>query len=136
MIRNRPGTTAGVAVAALGAGYYYYLQRTGGDLNAAAREMKKDANMARGRAPRGDAAEKAGEKTGLEGAVEEAVSNPRAAGKPDERIPEDTTDGKTRIGEMRDDAAHRFNTGVNKMDRTVEQKASETKGGVTKWFSK
>lgn len=41
MIRNRPGATAGVAVAALGAGYYYYyLQRTGGDLDAAAREMK------------------------------------------------------------------------------------------------
>jgi hypothetical protein len=37
---------------------------------------------------------------------------------------------------MRDDAAHRFNTGVNKMDRTVEQKASETKGALTGWFSK
>jgi hypothetical protein len=46
MIRNSPGATAGVAVAALGAGYYYYLQRTGGDLDAAAREMKSQSYIA------------------------------------------------------------------------------------------
>lgn len=63
------------------------------------------------------------------------VSNPRASGKPDERIPEYTTDdGKSRVGEMRDDATQRFNKGVNQMDQTVEQKASEAKGTLSGWF--
>lgn len=64
------------------------------------------------------------------------MSNPRASGKPDERIPEYTGDTRTRIGEMKDEAANKLNTGVGKMDRTVEQKASEAKGTVSGWFGK
>lgn len=64
------------------------------------------------------------------------VSNPRASGKPDERIPEYTTDAKNRIGEMKDDAAKKFNKGVDQVDRTVEEKASEAKGTLAGWFGK
>lgn len=115
-----------------------------------------DANRARGAVPEGAQAEKQGEQAGLEGGkFEEAVciiyypslplslvspanitkvSNPRASGKPDERIPEYTTDGKSRVVEMRDDATQKFNKGVNQMDQTVEQKASEAKGTLSGWF--
>lgn len=64
------------------------------------------------------------------------MSNPRAAGKPDERIPEYTGESKSRIGEMRDEAKGKISSGVDKVDRTVEQKASEAKGTVSGWFGK
>ncbi|RJE20144.1 hypothetical protein PHISCL_07527 [Aspergillus sclerotialis] len=134
MIKNSPGASAGIAVAALGAGYYYYLQKNNREISM--QQVKEDAARATGQIPKGDKAEKAGEKTGLETGFEDAVSNPRTSGKPDERIPEYTTDGKSRIGEIREDAANKLNTSVDKVDRTVEQKASEAKGTVKGWFGK
>jgi hypothetical protein len=44
-------------------------------------------------------------------------------------------DGKKRITELSEDARKRFNEGIDKMDRTVEQKAAEAKGTASGWFS-
>ena len=116
-----------------------------------------DANRARGKIPTGQKAEKYGEKVGKEGVsnIEEAVflppdtlyqvylymwrtnqadkekvNNARSQAKPDERIPEITQKAGGRL----DEAREKVNAGVDKMDRKVEEKAAEAKGGLSGWF--
>jgi hypothetical protein len=65
------------------------------------------------------------------------VDNARSKFKLDERIPEMKEgaqnrfeDGKQKLDALRDDAKNRINSEIDRVDRTVEQKASEAKG----WF--
>lgn len=125
-----------LALAGAGAGGYY-LYRAGGDVDTAKKAMKIDAEKAREKLPSPNDAEKAGANYGKEAGatVDEAVNNARSKFKPDEKIPEMAEDGKKKITELSEDARKRFNDGVDKMDRTVEQKAAEAKGTASGWFS-
>lgn len=59
------------------------------------------------------------------------VNNARnAAGKSDERI----GDLAHKAGEQIDEARERFNANVDSIDRKVEEKAAEAKGGLSGWF--
>ncbi|KAJ5645107.1 hypothetical protein N7507_011118 [Penicillium longicatenatum] len=127
-----------LGLTAAGAGGYY-LYRSGGDVKGAKQEMKIDADKAREKLPRGDSAEKAGANVGKEAGatVDEAIDNARSKFKLDERIPEMKEgaqnrfeDGKQKLDGLRDDAKNRINSEIDRVDRTVEQKASEAKG----WF--
>ncbi|BCR85481.1 uncharacterized protein ACHE_20939A [Aspergillus chevalieri] len=117
----------------LGAGAFY-LYRAGGDPKAATQELKADASKASGKAPSGARGVVAGENAGAEGTavIDEAVNNARSSAKPDERIPEiaQQTTGKL------EDARDKLNAGVDKLDRKVEEKATEAKSGLSGWFGK
>ncbi|KAJ6115671.1 hypothetical protein N7523_006088 [Penicillium sp. IBT 18751x] len=125
-----------LALAGAGAGGYY-LYRAGGDVDGAKKAMKIDAEKAREKLPTSGDAEKAGANYGKEAgaAVDEAINNARSKFKPDESIPEMAEDGKKKFSELSEDARKRINEGIDKMDRTVEQKAAEAKGTASGWFS-
>lgn len=63
------------------------------------------------------------------------VNNARSKFKLDEKIPEAAEDGKKKFGELSQEARNKLNEGIDKMDRTVEQKAAEAKGTASGWFS-
>ncbi|KAJ5808555.1 hypothetical protein N7474_009824 [Penicillium riverlandense] len=133
MSKNRTGLYLGLAVAGAGG---YYLYRSGGDVEGAKKEMKFDVNKARDKVGEtGESAEKKGKNFGKEAgaAVDDAVNKTRTT--LDERIPQKTQEGINKAEELRKDARQKFHEGVDKMDRTVEQKAAETKGTVSGWFS-
>ena len=52
----------------------------------------------------------------------------------DERIPELTQEGINKAEGIRKDARQKINEGVDKVDRTVEEKTAEAKGTVSGWF--
>ncbi|KAJ5891078.1 uncharacterized protein N7473_007306 [Penicillium subrubescens] len=147
MSKNRTGLYLGLAVAGAGG---YYLYRAGGDVKGAKQEMKIDADKAREKLPRGKNAEKFGESVGKEAGsnIDEAIDNARSKAKLDERIPalidngkqqlEDgrkhLEDGKKQLDGFRKEARDQFNATVDKVDRTVEEKAAEAKGTVSGWF--
>ncbi|KAJ6010955.1 hypothetical protein N7451_002367 [Penicillium sp. IBT 35674x] len=127
-----------LGLTAAGAGGYY-LYRSGGDVKGAKQEMKIDADKAREKLPRGESAERAGANAGKEmGAVaDEAINNARSKFKLDEKIPEMKSeamnkfeDGKNKLDGLSNDAKSRITSEIDRMDRTVEQKAAEAKG----WF--
>ncbi|KAJ5601836.1 hypothetical protein N7510_011370 [Penicillium lagena] len=132
MSKNRTGLYLGLAVAGAGG---YYLYRSGGDVEGAKKEMKYDVNKARDKVPSGESAEKTGKNIGKEtgAALDNAINKTRTT--LDERIPEKTQEGINKAEELRKEARQKFHEGVDKMDRTVEQKAAETKGTVSGWFS-
>ncbi|KAJ6096351.1 hypothetical protein N7486_007097 [Penicillium sp. IBT 16267x] len=138
MSKNRTPLYLGLAAAGAGG---YYLYRSGGDVKRAKQEMKIDADKAREKLPRGERAEKVGQEVGKEAStgavVDEAIDNARSKFKLDERIPEMTgeaqrqyQDGKKKIDELRGEAKNKINSEIDRVDRTVEQKAAEAKG----WF--
>ncbi|KAJ5095563.1 hypothetical protein NUU61_004919 [Penicillium alfredii] len=133
MSKNRTGLYLGLAAAGAG-GYYMY--RAGGNVGKAKKEMKFDAEKAREKLPHGNEAVTKGEDVGKEAgaAVDEAINNARTKTKLDERIPEITQDGKNKIDEFRQDTRNKINAGVDKVDRTVEQKAADAKGTVSGWL--
>ncbi|KAJ5240138.1 hypothetical protein N7468_004757 [Penicillium chermesinum] len=133
MAQNR-GLYAGVALVGAGA-YYFY--RAGGDPQVVGDEIRIDAHKAREKLPSTDSAEKKGKEFGKEAGatVDEAVNNARSKFKLDERIPEAAEEGKNKLGELRNEAKDKFNSGVDQVDRTVEQKAAEAKGTLSGWFS-
>ncbi|CAL5870238.1 uncharacterized protein PFLUO_LOCUS4473 [Penicillium psychrofluorescens] len=132
MSKNRTGLYMGLAVAGAGG---YYLYRSGGNVEGAKKEMKIDVNKARDKVPSSDSVEKTGKDIGKStgAAVDDAINKTRTT--LDERIPEKTQEGINKAEELRRDARQKFHDGVDKMDRTVEQKAAETKGTVSGWFS-
>ncbi|KAJ5692974.1 hypothetical protein N7462_002397 [Penicillium macrosclerotiorum] len=103
-----------------------------------------DADKAREKLPRGSDAEKMGQNAGKEAGatVDEAVlapfirpiNNARTKTKLDERIPAMAEDGKKKLDGLRQDARDQINATVDKVDRTVEEKASDAKGTVSGWF--
>lgn len=58
------------------------------------------------------------------------INNARTAAKPDERIGELAH----KAGEQIDGARGKFNANVDSIDRKVEEKAAEAKGGLSGWF--
>lgn len=67
------------------------------------------------------------------------IDNARSKFKLDERIPEMKENGKAKMDEIRQDARDargKISEGIDKADRTVEQKAAEAKGTVSGWFGK
>lgn len=66
------------------------------------------------------------------------IAKARAEGK---RIPEFAQESKDKLDELRDEAKNKFNanreklnSGVDQIDREVEQKAAEAKGTVSGWL--
>lgn len=63
------------------------------------------------------------------------VMNARAeARKFDDRVPEIARDTLNKVDEIRHDAAKKLNTSVDKLDKTIEDKAAEAKSGISGWF--
>lgn len=58
------------------------------------------------------------------------MNNARSAAKLDERIPEIANKAGGRFEVAKD----KVNANVDKMDREVEKKASDAKGGISSWF--
>lgn len=58
------------------------------------------------------------------------INNARTAAKPDERIGELAQ----KAGEQIDGARGKINANVDSIDRKVEEKAAEAKGGLSGWF--
>ncbi|XHF97518.1 hypothetical protein AWENTII_001100 [Aspergillus wentii] len=104
MSKNNTGLYLGLA--AFGAGGYY-LYRGGGSAKAAKEEAKTDANRVKSNIPRGEKAENLGER----------VDNARTKAKADERIPEIAQESINKIDEIRQDAAGKLGSGVEKLDK-------------------
>jgi hypothetical protein len=43
-------------------------------------------------------------------------------------------DGRKKFNELSQDARNKINDGIDKVDRTVEQKAAEAKSNASGWF--
>lgn len=52
----------------------------------------------------------------------------------DQSVGELAKDGVNKLDKVRHDTAKEFNAKVDELDKTVEQKASEAKGGISSWF--
>ncbi|KAJ5924595.1 hypothetical protein N7466_008782 [Penicillium verhagenii] len=135
MSKSRTPLYLGLAAAGAG-GYYLY---RGGDVKGAKQEMKIDADKAREKLPHGESAQRAGQNAGKEAGavVDEAINNARSKFKLDEVIPEirdeaqtKYEEGKNKLDGLRGDAKSKINAEIDRVDRTVEQKAAEAKG----WF--
>ncbi|KAJ5094402.1 hypothetical protein N7456_010263 [Penicillium angulare] len=140
MSQSRVGVYLGLAAAGAGG---YYLYRAGGDVKGAKQAMQIDADKAREKLPRGESAQKAGQSAGKEAGavVDEAIDNARSTFKLDERIPELKQNGKEKLDEgkkqldgLRKDTKDRVSSEIDKLDRSVEDKAAEAKGTVSGWF--
>ncbi|KAE8349238.1 hypothetical protein BDV28DRAFT_152077 [Aspergillus coremiiformis] len=133
MSKNRTGLYAALAAAGVGG---YYLYRAGGDPKAAKQEIKHDADVARKKV-RTDNAERAGEKVGSEAGayIDEAVSNARTqvqdASNHASGLAQESLD---KINEARQDASAKIKANIDKFDQTVEQKTSEAKGSLSRWW--
>ncbi|CDM34087.1 hypothetical protein DTO013E5_9970 [Penicillium roqueforti] len=137
MSKNRVPMYLGLAAAGAGG---YYLYSAGGDPSAAKHQMKIDAEKAREKLPSTNNAEKTGKDFGKEAGanIDDAIAKARAEGK---RIPEFAQESKDKLDELRDEAKNKFNanreklnSGVDQIDREVEQKAAEAKGTVSGWL--
>jgi len=64
------------------------------------------------------------------------VDNARSKFKPDEKIPEMAENGQHKFNELSQEARNKINEGIDKVDRTVEQKAAEANKSASGWFSK
>ncbi|KAJ5795704.1 uncharacterized protein N7518_004244 [Penicillium psychrosexuale] len=137
MSKNRVPMYLGLAAAGAGG---YYLYSAGGDPSAAKHQMKIDAEKAREKLPTTNNAEKTGKDVGKEAGanIDDAIAKARAEGK---RIPEFAQESKEKLDELREEAKNKFNanreklnSGVDQIDREVEQKAAEAKGTVSGWL--
>jgi len=113
-----------LGLAAAGAGGYY-LYMAGGDPKQAKDQAKVDAEKAKSRLPSGEQAEQAGEK------VQVAREKTKID---DDNIKQYAKEGIEKIDQIRHDTARSMGTTIDKMDRKVEEKASEAKKGISSWF--
>ncbi|OXV10626.1 hypothetical protein Egran_01612 [Elaphomyces granulatus] len=124
-----------LGLAAAGAGGYY-LYMAGGDPKLAKGQAKVDAEKAKSRLPSGEQAEQSGEKVGEQAAdFEEVVQVAREKTKiDDDNIKQYAKEGIEKIDQVRHDTARSMGTTIDKLDRKVEEKASEAKKGISSWF--
>jgi len=125
-----------LGLAAAGAGGYY-LYMAGGDPKQAKDQAKVDVEKAKGRLPSGEQAEQAGEKVGEQASAdfEEVVQVAREKTKiDDDNIKQYAKEGIEKIDQIRHDTAQSMGTTIDKLDRKVEEKASEAKKGISSWF--
>jgi len=113
-----------LGLAAAGAGGYY-LYMAGGDPKQAKDQAKVDVEKAKGRLPSGEQAEQAGEK------VQVAREKTKID---DDNIKQYAKEGIEKIDQIRHDTAQSMGTTIDKLDRKVEEKASEAKKGISSWF--
>jgi len=125
-----------LGLTAAGAGGYY-LYKSGGDPKKAKDRAKADAEKARSKLPRGEKAEQAGERVGAEAGahIDEAVqtASTKARSTQDD-LGKYAKDGINRIDQVRHETARSMGTTIDKLDRKVEEKASEAKKGLSGWF--
>ncbi|KAJ9218990.1 hypothetical protein DTO027B5_7755 [Paecilomyces variotii] len=134
MSKSRTPLYLGLGLAGAGG---YYLYRAGGDPQRAKNEVKHDAERARSRIPTGPEAEKIGEKVGSEAgaSIDEAVNNAKDLARSNgDNIRQYANEGIDKIDQIRHDTAKKLGTSVDKLDRTVENKASEAKSTLSSWF--
>ncbi|GAD93267.1 conserved hypothetical protein [Paecilomyces variotii No. 5] len=134
MSKSRTPLYLGLGLAGAGG---YYLYSAGGDPQKAKEKAKHDAEVARSKVPRGPDAEKAGEKVGSEAgaSIDEAVSNAKDMARNNgNNIRQYAHEGIDKIDQIRHDTAKQLGTTVDKLDKTVENKASEAKGTLSSWF--
>ncbi|KAL4778999.1 hypothetical protein BJX76DRAFT_365671 [Aspergillus varians] len=135
--KSRTGLYVGLG--ALGAGAYYFY-RAGGDPKVAKQEIKHDANKARAKAPGTEAAERAGEKAGLQTNlnIDEAANNPTTknsdlTSQAQRKLDELSQTGKDQAGKFRDEAGKLRDEAeqqATKLRNEAEEKASEAKGAL------
>jgi len=126
-----------LGLAAAGAGGYY-LYRAGGDPKQAKDQAKVDVEMAKSRLPRGEQAERTGEKVGEPASadIDEVAQVAREKAKTDDgNVKQYAKEGIEKIDQIRHDTAQSMGTTIEKLDRKVEEKASEAKKGISSWFS-
>jgi len=132
--KSRTPLYLGLALAGAGG---YYLYKSGGDPQKAKDQVKADAGKARGKLPHGEKVEQVGEELGAEAgarideAVQAAQTKTRNAG---EDFNKYAKEGIGRIDEIRHDTARAMEASIDKIDKKVEQKASEAKKGLSSWF--
>jgi len=125
-----------LGLAAAGAGGYY-LYRAGGDPKQAKDQAKVDVETAKNRLPGGEQAERVGEKVGEQASadINEVAQVAREKAKPDDgNIKQHAREGIEKIDQVRHDTARSMGTTIDKLDRKVEEKASEAKKGISSWF--
>lgn len=52
----------------------------------------------------------------------------------DQSVGDYAKEGVNKLDKVRQDTAREFNAKVDDIDKTVEQKAAEAKGGISSWF--
>ncbi|RAO64235.1 uncharacterized protein BHQ10_000247 [Talaromyces amestolkiae] len=125
-----------LGLTAAGAGGYY-LYKSGGDVDAATARAKADAEKARAKLPGTSEAEHKGKEIGHKTTayVDEIVDSAHAKAKEaNNRFGEGAKESLEKIEKIRQDTAKQLGTTVDKLDRTVEEKASEAKKSVSGWF--
>ncbi|EEH17341.2 hypothetical protein PABG_07502 [Paracoccidioides brasiliensis Pb03] len=119
-----------LGLAAAGAGGYY-LYSAGGDPKRATRKFEDDASRA-GSKIRSESNKALGaEQLGKD--IDEAAKKAQRA---DERAAHLAKEGVDRFEKARHEAARDVNAKIDAFDKTVEQKATEAKSGVSSWFGK
>lgn len=122
-----------LGLAAAGAGGYY-LYRAGGDPKKVKNEANSDVDKAKSHFPRAKDAEKLGEE------IDEVVQVARERAKTnDGSLGQHAKEGIDKIDQIRHDAARSMGTSVDKLDRKIEEKASEAKNSlnsISSWFSR
>ncbi|KAL1985134.1 hypothetical protein VTN96DRAFT_8263 [Rasamsonia emersonii] len=124
----------GLAAAAAGG---YYLYNAGGDPSKAKNQAKSDVSKARSKLPRGKQAEEAGERVGEEANahIDEVLETTREKAKNSNgNVRDFAKEGIDKIEQIRHETARNLGTTVDKLDRKVEEKASEAKKGISSWF--
>ncbi|KAF3387491.1 hypothetical protein F1880_000348 [Penicillium rolfsii] len=95
--------------------------------------MKIDAEKAREKLPNSNSAEKIGKEAGSN--IDEALDTARSKAKQQlEEGKKHLEEGKKQLDGYGKEARDQFNATVDKVDRTVEEKAAEAKGTVSGWF--
>ncbi|CRG85252.1 hypothetical protein PISL3812_02361 [Talaromyces islandicus] len=129
MSKSRVPLYAGLAVAGAGG---YYLYKSGGDPNAAAKKARVDAESAKRQLQRGgndtkgsNAAQQASNY------IDETLQTARAkAEKGTDDLRQQAKESIDRVDQIRQDTAR----GVDQVDRKIEDKAAEAKKSVGGWF--
>lgn len=130
MSRSRLPLYLGLTAAGAGG---YYLYKSGGDVDAAAARAKADAEKARAKLPHSSEAEHKGKELGHKATayIDETVDSAQAKAKDaNYRLEQGAKEGAEKFEQLRQDTAKQ----LDKLDRTVEAKASEAKKSVSGWF--
>ncbi|GAM39061.1 hypothetical protein TCE0_034r10292 [Talaromyces pinophilus] len=134
MSRSRLPLYLGLTAAGAGG---YYLYKSGGDVDAAKARAKADAEKARAKLPHTSEAEHKGKEIGNKATayIDEIVDSAHAKAKDaNARAGEGAKESIEKIEKIRQDTAKQMGTTVDKLDRAVEEKASEAKKSISGWF--